>query len=184
MTDQGKQDQFMAAYAKCHDGFLRYCSALAFERTDVEDLVQDVLLSAYRKFAELNEPEKLQHYLIRAARNRAISLRRRSGRKTSLREVHDDRLRDKGASPEELADVHLLYRAVDRLPAKQRDAILLFEISGFPLKEIAAMQDTSPASIKMRLSRGREKLGRLLREPRQRNTRMNAILLTVKTIAL
>ena len=63
----------MAAYAACHDGFLRYCSALAFERMDVEDLVQDVLLSAFKKFEDLEEPEKLQHYLIRAARNRAVS---------------------------------------------------------------------------------------------------------------
>jgi DNA-directed RNA polymerase specialized sigma24 family protein len=49
MISSDKQDQFIAADANCHDGFLRYCLALAFERKDVKDLVQDVLLSAYRK---------------------------------------------------------------------------------------------------------------------------------------
>ncbi|MEO0735006.1 MAG: sigma factor, partial [Bacteroidota bacterium] len=86
-----KQQRFLTAYRSCHEGFLRYCSALAFERMDVEDLVQDVLLSAYRKFDRLAEPEKLQHYLIRAARNRAISLRRSAARRAVLTELSTER---------------------------------------------------------------------------------------------
>lgn len=174
----------MAAYAACHDGFLRYCSALAFERMDVEDLVQDVLLSAFKKFEDLEEPEKLQHYLIRAARNRAVSLRRTSGRRRELTELQGERLLAKGATPDELADVHLLYRAVHRLPAKQRDAILLFEISGFSQQEIAESQGCSVASVKMRLSRGRDALKQLLREPTVGGTNLQTLLLTAKTIAL
>jgi len=177
-----RQDRFMAAYQSCHNGFLRYCSALAFERMDVEDLVQDVLLSAFKKFDELQEPAKLQHYLIRAARNRAVSLRRTAGRRRELSDVQGDRLLAKGATPDQLADVHLLYRAIHRLPAKQRDAILLFEISGFSQAEIADMQRCSVASVKMRLQRGRQGLDSLLREPG--SARLSTLLLTAQTIAL
>lgn len=181
-----KQARFMAAYRACHDGFQRYCSALAFGRTDVEDLVQDVLLSAYKKFDDLDEPAKLQHYLIRSARNRAISLRRKTGRTAELTAAHDRTLLAKGARPDQLADVHILYRAIDRLPRKQRDAVLLFEISGFPLKEIAESQGTSAASIKMRLQRGRTKLAEMLREPGRRTSSspLSTLLLTAKSIAL
>ena len=40
----------MEAYEKCHEPFVRYCSALAYGKMDAEDLVQDVLLSAYQRF--------------------------------------------------------------------------------------------------------------------------------------
>jgi RNA polymerase sigma-70 factor (ECF subfamily) len=184
-TLKTKQDRFLKAYRACHDGFLRYCSALAFEQMDVEDLVQDVLLTAYQKYDELADPAKLQHYLIRAARNRAVSLRRRAGRKAGLTELHGDRLRSKGATADQLADVHLLYRAINKLPAKQRDAILLFDISGYPLKDIAAMQKVTEASIKMRLKRGRDGLKKALTEPTtRRNSGLTTLLLTAKTIAL
>lgn len=180
-----KHTRFMAAYGACHEGFQRYCSALAFGRMDVEDLVQDVLLSAYRKFDDLAEPAKLQHYLIRAARNRAISLRRKAGRSAELTEAHDRTLAAKGASPDQLADAHLLYKAIDRLPRKQRDAVLLFEISGFSLKEIAESQGTSPASIKMRLQRGRTKLKKLLSDRSNASSAsLTTLLMTAKSIAL
>lgn len=98
--EEEKHRRFLAAYGQVHDGFQRYCSALAFERMDVEDLVQDCLLSAYRKFDDLAEPEKLQHYLIRAARNRKVSLFRSSRRKGELREAQAERLISRGARPE------------------------------------------------------------------------------------
>ena len=180
-----KHERFLAAYRQCHEGFQRYCSALTFGRADVEDLIQDVLLSAFKQFDQLEDPAKLQHYLIRAARNRAVSLHRKAGRTTDLTAAHDRGLTARGATPDQLADAHLLYRAIDKLPAKQRDAILLFEISGFSLKEVAASQGTTPASVKMRLQRGRAKLQKLLTDrPRRDRPGLNALLLTAKSIAL
>ena len=132
--EKDKHHRFLAAYGKVHEGFLRYCSALAFERMDVEDLIQDCLLSAYRKFDDLADPNKLQHYLIRAARNRKVDLFRSAKRKASLTQLQGERLLARGATPEQLADVHLLYRAIHQLPAKQRDAILLLRNQRLPAK--------------------------------------------------
>ena len=64
----------MQAYAKCHEPFVRYCSALAYGKMDAQDLVQDVLLSAFHKFDAIQKKDELLHYLVRAARFRAISL--------------------------------------------------------------------------------------------------------------
>ncbi|MEO0731801.1 MAG: sigma factor-like helix-turn-helix DNA-binding protein, partial [Bacteroidota bacterium] len=89
----------------------------------------------------------------------------------------------RGATPEQLADVHILYRAIQRLSTKQRDAILLFEISGFSLREVAVHQKTSPAAVKMRLQRGRTKLRQLLGATPGR-TDLDRLLLTAKSIAL
>ncbi len=187
--EQDKQNRFLAAYAKVHEGFMRYCSALSFARMDTEDLVQDVLLSAYNKFDALDEPEKLQHYLVRAARNRSVSLKRKRARtqvrgiegNSELSDTHRAKLAAKGASPEQLADVEILYKAIHRLPDAQRDAILLYEISGYPQVEIAELLDCSVPAVKMLLQRGRKRLRRLLTDP---GHRLSDLLTTAKSITL
>ncbi len=52
----------MKAYQACHEPFVRYCSALAYSKMDAEDLVQDVLLSAYQKFDSIEKKGELHHY--------------------------------------------------------------------------------------------------------------------------
>ena len=51
----------MEAYEKCHEPFVRYCSALAYGKMDADDLVQDVLLSAYQRFERIEKKNELLH---------------------------------------------------------------------------------------------------------------------------
>lgn len=176
-----KQTIFLAAYANCHDAFLRYCQTVAFGKCDVRDLVQDVMLSTFQHFDGIGEG-KLLHYMIRAARNRSISLgRARRFRVEALEEQSLERLRSKGTSAETLLDVEVLYRALNRLPEKQRNAVVLFEINGFSVREIAGMQGSTEASVKMKLSRGRKRLQELLTDT-PRNYRQ--LIMSAKTILL
>src|SRR5207247_7978577 len=50
--------------------------------------------------------------------------------------------------------------ALGTLAAAQREAVVLFEIDGYSIEEIAAMQRASISAVKSRLTRGREKLRR------------------------
>lgn len=176
-----KQAEFLKAYRLCHEAFVRYCSALAYGKMDVEDLVQDVLLSAYQHFNKIENKDQLLHYLIRAARNRSISNWRKQKYKTELLAQHGERLSAQEVSANTLLDIQLLYRAIDKLPEKQRDAIILFEISGFTMKEIAAIQNSTAGAVKTKVSRGRSKLKNLL----DNNTdTVSNILRTLKTISL
>ncbi len=154
----------MEAYQKCHEPFLRYCSALAYGKMETEDLVQDVLLSAYQHFETIQSKGQLLHYLIRAARNRSISWWRKSKFKEEWLESHAEQLQAQGISPEMALDIELLYRTLDQLPCKQKEAIILFEISGFSIKEIADIQNSTEGAIKTKISRGRKKLQQLMTE--------------------
>jgi len=176
-----KQTIFLAAYADCHEPFLRYCTTVAFGKCDVNDLVQDVMLSTFQHFDRI-EKGKLLNYMIRAARNRSISLgRARRFKAVDFEEQSLERLRSKGASAETLLDVEALYRALNRLPEKQRNAVVLFEINGFSVREIAGMQGSSEASVKMKLSRGRKRLRELLTDtPRD----FGKLVMSAKTILL
>jgi RNA polymerase sigma-70 factor (ECF subfamily) len=58
----------------------------------------------------------------------------------------------------------VLDRALARLPEKQREAVILFEISGFSLAEIREIQGGSLSGVKSRIVRGRDNLANLLRD--------------------
>jgi len=51
-------------------------------------------------------------------------------------------------------------RALANLDAEQREAVVLHEIEGFSVEEIAEMQGVTSSAVKSRLARGREKLRR------------------------
>ncbi len=160
---------------------MRYCSALAYGKMDAEDLVQDVLLSAYQRWDKIEKKGQFLHYLIRSARNRAISKWRRKKFRAELLEHHDNKMLAKEVSPEVLLDIQILYRALDRLPDKQREAVILFEVTGFSMKEIAEIQECRVGAVKTRVSRARKALKSLLEE---RAERLPSMITSLKSIAL
>ena len=149
------RSEFMQAYAPCHEPFARYCAALAYGRMDVQDLMQDVLLSAFQQFERIRKKDELLHYLIRAARNRAVSVWRSDRRQEPIREQQAERLKDRGATPEMLVDVGILYGALEKLSASQREALVLFEVSGLSMLEISKIQSSNENAVKTRVSRAR-----------------------------
>jgi len=62
-------------------------------------------------------------------------------------------------------DITLLYTVLNKLPSMQKEALILYELQGFSLKEIRELQGGSISSVKMRLVRGRTLLKKLLRDP-------------------
>lgn len=159
-----KQSAFMQNYADCHESFIRYCSALAYGKMPTEDLVQDVLLSVYERYEKIKSKEQFLHYLIKAARNKSISHWRKNKYKTELLDTHAQKLRTSDLAPDTSLDVQLLYQAIHQLPEKQKDALILFEINGFSIKEIAQIQARSEAAVKNSVSRGRKKLRASIQE--------------------
>lgn len=176
-----KHKAFLKAYQSCHDSFVRYCSALAYGKMDAEDLVQDVLLSAYQQFDKIKNKDQFLHYLIRSARNRSVSNWRKQKYKVELIDQHTERLQSQDVSAETLLDIQLLYRTINQLPEKQRDAIILFEVTGFSMKEIAEIQGSTVGAVKTKISRGRKRLKELLKDDIDNLSR---IFGTLKTITL
>ena len=133
---------------------------------DSEDLVQDVLLSAFKNFESINE-DKFLHYLIRSARLKSISNWRKNKYKTELLDKHHNNLIARDVSADVILDIQLLYKTLNKLPNKQKDALVLFEISGFSFKEIAEIQESTEGAVKTKVSRGRSLLKKLLQEEQE-----------------
>ena len=86
----------------------------------------------------------------------------KSARTQPFSETDLERFVDERNAPDATADVDHLYAALAMLPKKQREAIVMSEITGLKLEEVAAIQGSSLSAVKSRVSRGRKKLAKLL----------------------
>ena len=73
---------------------------------------------------------------------------------------HDPVGEDGHAWEEQRRQAARASRALAALPAVQREAVVLFELEGYPVEEIAALQGVSASAVKSRLARGRARLRR------------------------
>jgi RNA polymerase sigma-70 factor (ECF subfamily) len=151
----GDQDAFARLYA----GYVRMVHAILLGRVprrDVDDLVQDVFISAYTRIGELRDAAAFGGWLATIARNRATDYLRQTRAQVEL----PDEL--PGGDPIE-AETLVVLDAVRRLPEAYRDTLLMRLVEGMSGNEIAARTGLTPASVRVNLHRGmkllREKLG-------------------------
>jgi RNA polymerase sigma-70 factor (ECF subfamily) len=157
-----KQTEFLALYEPIHDRFERFCRARVYGDMDFRDLMNETLLKAYQKFDELRSKEAFLSFLF------SISVRILANNKRKRKEDLDQfeagaiQLLDVNSETDTSTDVYFLHKALAQLSEDQRECIILFEISGFTIKEIAAIQASTESSVKQRLRRGRLKLKEIL----------------------
>lgn len=161
MKYQDKQQYFLTLYEPNHSKLLRYCESILKDPVNAEDIVSETVLIAYEKLDTLKQEASFKYFLFGIARNLISRQQRRKKFWGIFDSTKAEQVADR-PSVELNEDVQLLYQALDKLPAAQKEALILFEISGYDIKEIAEIQNSSISSIKARLVRGRQKLGSIL----------------------
>ena len=158
-----KQKKFLSLYKPIHDRFERFCRARAYSDMPYEDLINETLLVAYQKIDGLKNQSAFLSFLI------GISIRivANSKKKNKASAPNDELLFNNYADPEDTMekqfDVAFLHQALSQLPDSQREALILFEITGFSIKEIMELQKSSESAVKQRLARGRRALAEIVK---------------------
>lgn len=159
-----KEKAFMKLYEPVHANFEKFCKARVYGEMDFQDLMHDTLLIAYKKFDKVFVPKAFLSFLF------GISIRvlSNANKKNRPQLWNDDidihRAIQSYDQTDEKADVTLLYEALSKLPESQRESIILYEIVGFSVKEIAVLHNAGESAVKQRLARGRQQLIALLTE--------------------
>jgi len=159
-----REKEFLELYSELEKRLSAFALALSRNREDAKDLVAETVLKAYETFDNLKSPQAFASYLFSIAsriHKRKIWRRRLFG---GWNESFSDTLPAQDFDPDILFDVEELYKALAKLPNKMREALVLFEISGFSIKEIEEIQSSSNSAVKVRLKRGREKLAEIMRD--------------------
>jgi RNA polymerase sigma-70 factor (ECF subfamily) len=135
-------------------------SASGAPAADVDDLVQETLLHAWRNRDQFRGDASLDSWILAIARNR-IRMRRRADRTRGAVEAALKAI-DREEITEELAGdadaVGAVRRALDLLEAEQRDLLLRRYFHGLSVRHIAASLGETEKAIESRLHRAREAL--------------------------
>ena len=125
-------------------------------RAEVDDLVQDIFLHAYKKLHTLRDGSAFGPWIAMIARNRAIDFHRRSKETVEI----NDELRGSDMHDSKAAEILELIR---NLPEAYRETLVLRLVEGMTGPEIAARTGLTAASVRVNLHRGmkllRERLG-------------------------
>jgi RNA polymerase sigma-70 factor (ECF subfamily) len=128
---------------------------LGWRDSDVDDIVQDVFLAAFKKLHGFRGESNIATWLASVTINRCRTHRRRQLLKfkwlrTARSQTFDERTNDNTSAA--------VRAAVQSLPARDREVIVLCYLEEMPISEIAKLLNVSRSVIDTRLSRARAKL--------------------------
>src|SRR5712664_1818402 len=160
--------EFEARLAECGPLAYRVARGVLRNSADAEDVAQEALLRAYRRFDRLRDRNRFRAWLIRISFRLAID-RLRSAKRREQRDVlwSQPAHQPPAVTAEDLAassefQVHL-DRALAELPEKLRLVLLLAAMEGYTIDEIASLLSIPVGTVKSRIFVARKQLAEKLR---------------------
>lgn len=130
-------------------------------RADAEDVTQEALLRAYRFFAGFHGGDA-RAWLLQIVRNSCYSWLEKNRPVEQMAEFQEEVHSAESLSPEALAiagnNRERLTRALESLPARQREVLVLRELEGCSYKEIATITAIPMGTVMSTLARARQQL--------------------------
>ena len=150
---------------------LGLCCHYVRDREDARDLAQEVFVRIYHRIGGLEQPERFVSWMLKIARNAAIDHTRRRKARPPAQDIPADEmysLAADGPDPSEMAASasakRLVHRALDGVGELHREILLLKDIQGLSVEEIASMLSLPTGTVKSRSSRARLELARVVAE--------------------
>jgi RNA polymerase sigma-70 factor (ECF subfamily) len=158
------------AYRRLLEAIVPYLRSLVLRHqrnfADVEDAVQDILLTLHAIRHTYDPARPFTPWLVAIARRRIVDRLRRQMRFASREVVLDpghETFAAPGSNLQEAAwNRRTLRKAMDRLPAGQRQAVMLLKLQEMSLKEAAVASGQSVPALKVARHRALKNLRRLV----------------------
>ncbi len=169
----GDRAAFDALLRLHEDRVFSICLATIRDRELALDATQETFITLFRKLDRFDGRSAFTTWLYRVTVNTCYDVLRRAARHAAdpLPETHDPA--DPGSNdPFESADVRPdIADALASIPSEFRAAVVLSDLEGLPLGEVAEILDVPIGTVKSRVFRGRRLLAELLRNHSHTNER-------------
>ena len=135
-------------------------------REDAEDLLQEAYFKAYKYFHQLRDTSKFKEWIFQITANQFRNqLKKKKRERTYFVEDFStvgDKPQNVAENPDRIFDeIDLSDKvryAINCLHPKMKTALLLFELQGFNIEEVAGILGISPGTVKSRLHYARKRL--------------------------
>jgi RNA polymerase sigma-70 factor (ECF subfamily) len=143
----------------------RWARRLGGPQVEADDVVQEVFLLAKRRLARWEARAKVTTWLFRATEKIARRARRRQQLRQLLQRTFGAGTTATAGTPleglEREETCRRVYTLLDRLPERQRAAVILFELEGLSTQEIADLLGAQLATVRVWIHRGRARFAEL-----------------------
>lgn len=173
---KGNASAFESLLLKYKDRIYTLCRYLLENPHDADDAAQDTFVKAFQGLQRFTPTASFYTWLYRIAVNTCLDQRRKASLRTDLFVADGtdflDTARSQSPSPEsdyEMKQALLsLQTSLNHLSEKLRVPLVLKEVEGLSYEEIAVVLDVSVGTVKSRISRAREEMGRTMKISRNK----------------
>lgn len=157
----GKKERFLENLEPVLQNAERFALFVSGNREIAKDLLGDAVLIAYENYEQIKNKQALLSYLLTI-----ISRLNRDNYKREKGHINFESQNIEtlfaADNPSVDTDIVLMYEAMEKLSPVQKEAVLLKEIYGYSLKEIAKIQNAGVSSVKVRIYRAKKNLRKFL----------------------
>ena len=154
----------LGAYERELDYLFQTLRRLGANPREIEDLAQEVFLILHRNWSSLDLSRPLRPYIFAVAFRMVCAHRRRRGREVPYANLEAE---DQGTGPEgslqSKESVELLLAALDTVPLQRRAVVIMHDLDGLPIVEVAATLSLTRFGAYARLRKARKELASALR---------------------
>jgi RNA polymerase sigma-70 factor (ECF subfamily) len=162
MLVEAARDGDRAAFGRLYERYARMVHGVLLAKVplvEVDDLVQDVFMTALRRLSTLRETGSFGAWLAAIARNRSHDYHRRSVPEDQLGDdTHDKDIGSRNAGGGAEGPAAGILEAVKSLPAAYKETLILRLVEGMTGPEIAARTGMTHGSVRVNLHRGMQQL--------------------------
>ncbi|MGN6816096.1 MAG: sigma-70 family RNA polymerase sigma factor [Solirubrobacterales bacterium] len=154
----GDKRAFAAIFSRYHQALYRFCLAIVGNPDDAQEALQNTMAKVLRALPGEERAIELKPWLYRIAHNESIDLLRR---RRETRELDVEQVAPGYGLAEDVATRERLRGLLDdlrELPERQREVLVMRELSGLDFEEIGAALDTTGAVARQTLYEARQSL--------------------------
>lgn len=158
--DKDKYGEIIDRYQKRIAGFVR---KMIGRQDEIEDLVENTLISAYENIQSFNLKQKFDNWILRIAHNKTVDFIKKK-KPTYLAEEWEDIKSDEMMIEEmeiKKENKYRILKALDKLELKYREVLILYYFEEKSYEEISDILKTTVGNVGIMIKRAKEKLKKL-----------------------
>lgn len=145
------------------DDLYKIAKAHLFIEDDINDAIQDTILSAYEHIDGLTNISKFKYWLVRILINQCNNIYRKKKQEKCI--SYEQSELDKYIKENDIFDNNLgFYSLINNLNLEEKSILILYYIDGYKPKEIAETLDINSSTIRSKILRAKNKIKTTLEE--------------------